>query len=77
MGKHVGSSGTQITPILIFFSYYIQLLALYGVYLLIIGVNGLVESLRDAVSDYKKIEAQLSFTAFSIVSYIIVGTLLL
>ena len=76
MGKYVGSSGTQITPILIFFSYYIQLLALYGVYLLIIGINGLVESLRDAVSDYKKIEAQLSFTAFSIVSYIIVGTLL-
>jgi len=49
------------------------LLAFFGVYLLLLGVNGLVESHRDAISPYDKIEKQSSFVILSVFMYFVIG----
>jgi hypothetical protein len=49
------------------------LLILYGFYLLLIGVNGLVESLRDAVTPHEIIQKQFFFIVFSVISHLGLG----
>lgn len=53
------------------------LLSFYGVYLLLIGINGLVEALRDAVSSPEKIQAQAPYMIGFIVFYFILGSILM
>lgn len=50
-----------------------SLLALYGVYLLLIGVNGLIEAHRDAISPYSLIQQSTGFTFFFVVFYFVLG----
>lgn len=50
------------------------LLALYGIYLLLIGVNGLVEAHRDAVSSYTKLQQMSYFTIFSVTLHFTIGS---
>ncbi|PRP88973.1 hypothetical protein PROFUN_02251 [Planoprotostelium fungivorum] len=53
-----------------------DLLALYGVYLLLIGVNGLVEALRDSVASTEKIKQQARYTFAIVAFYVLQGCLL-
>lgn len=53
------------------------LLSFYGIYLLLIGGNGLVEAQRDAVSSPQKIQAQAPFMFGFILFYFASGSLLM
>ncbi len=52
-----------------------SLLSVYGIYLLVISINGLVESLRDAVATDESIKTQNGFIIFSVFFYFSVGAI--
>eukprot|EP01117_Protostelium_nocturnum_P019200 TRINITY_DN8264_c0_g1_i1.p1 TRINITY_DN8264_c0_g1~~TRINITY_DN8264_c0_g1_i1.p1 ORF type:complete len:507 (-),score=165.87 TRINITY_DN8264_c0_g1_i1:193-1713(-) len=53
------------------------LLGCFGFYLLLIGINGLVESLRDAIAPNEKIAEQAKYSTIFIVTYFVQGYFLM
>eukprot|EP01118_Nematostelium_gracile_P014254 TRINITY_DN5511_c0_g1_i2.p1 TRINITY_DN5511_c0_g1~~TRINITY_DN5511_c0_g1_i2.p1 ORF type:complete len:500 (+),score=104.03 TRINITY_DN5511_c0_g1_i2:37-1536(+) len=54
-----------------------HLLAFYGIYLFLIGMNGLVESHRDAITPSSLLNRMAPFTIFSIVFHFVIEALLM